>query len=178
MKALVIIDVQKGMFASATPYDGDEVVARLAMVLNNARQAQVPVIFVQHDGGKGSPLDPDGAGFVYHDALTPLPTETVVVKKHCSAFQDTEFHATLIAAGIDHIITGGMQSEYCVDTAVRGAFERGLKVTLIADGHTTFDTPALPAEQVIAHHNHTLGTGGFATLRESDDISLFEPPRK
>jgi len=170
MKALVIIDVQNGMFTSATPHDGDEVVARLAMVLNNARQAQVPVIFVQHDGGKGSPLDSDGAGFAYHDALAPLPSETVVVKKHCSAFQDTEFHATLIAAGIDHIIIGGMQSEFCVDTAVRGALERGLKVTLIDDGHTSFDTLALPAVQIIAHHNHTLGTGGFATLHQSEDI--------
>lgn len=170
MKALVIIDVQKGMFASATPHDGDEVVARLAMVLTNARQAQVPVIFVQHDGGKGSLLDPDATGFAYHEALTPLLSETVVVKKHCSAFQDTDFHQMLIATGIDHIIVGGMQSEFCVDTAVRGAFERGLKVTLIADGHTTFDTPALPAVQIIAHHNHTLGTGGFATLRQSEDI--------
>ena len=170
MKALVIIDVQKGMFSAGDPFDGDGVVERLADVLNRARQAQVPVFFVQHDGGANSPLAIDSPGFAFHDALAPLPGEDVTVKKHCSSFQDTDFHEKLIAAGIGHIIVGGMQSEFCVDTAVRGAFERNLKVVLIADGHTTFDTAALSAEKIIAHHNHTLGGGGFAELRKSEAV--------
>jgi nicotinamidase-related amidase len=56
-----------------------------------------------------------------------------------------------------------MQTEFCVDTAVRSAFERDYQVTLVSDGHTTFDTPALEAERIVAHHNQTLGNG-FATL--------------
>ena len=155
MKALVIIDVQKGMFADPDmqPHDAEGTVDRLADVLDRARQSGMLVFFVQHDGGVGSPLAKDSPGFAYHDALTPKPGEDVTVKSHCSAFQDTDFHEKLATAGIDHAIVCGMQSEFCVDTAVRGLFERGIKVTLIADGHTTFRNTVLSAEQIIGHHN-------------------------
>ena len=173
MKALVIIDVQKGMFADleTKPHDGTAIVGRLSDLLIRARNAQVSVFFVQHDGGADSPLASDSPGFAFHGALTPLPDEDITVKKHCSSFQGTGFHEKLIAAQIDHVIIGGMQSEYCIDTAVRGAFERGLKVTLIADGHTTFDTPVLSAKKIITHHNHTLGGGSFAEVVESEVIA-------
>ena len=166
MQALVIIDVQQGMFGgpAGEPYDGEGVVGRLASVLARARETHMPVFFVQHEGGAGSPLAKGTAGFDYHSALTPFPSEDVTVKQHCSAFQSTDLHEKLIAAGVDHIVVGGMQTEFCVDTAVRGAFERGMGVSLISDGHTTFDTPALRAEQIVEHHNHTLSNGGFAEL--------------
>ncbi|MEM7701431.1 MAG: cysteine hydrolase family protein [Pseudomonadota bacterium] len=171
-KALVIIDVQKGMFIAGDPHNGDRVVETLANVLDQARSAATPVFFVQHDGGKGSPLDPDKDGFAFHEALTPRAGEDVTVKRFCNAFQDTDLLAKLTDAGVEEIVVGGMQTEFCVDTAVRGAFERGLKVTLIADGHTTFDTPALSAERIIAHHNHTLASGHFATVVEGERIEL------
>ncbi len=174
MRALVIIDVQQGMFGgpAGEPHDGEGVVARLASVLARAREANVPVFFVQHDGGTGSPLAKRSAGFDFHTALAPLPGEDVTVKEHCSVFQATDLHEKLIAAGIDHIVVGGMQSEFCVDTAVHGAFERGIGVTLVSDGHTTFDTPVLGAEQIVAHHNWTLSSGGFAELVEAAEVSI------
>lgn len=171
-KALVIIDVQQGMFGNPEnqPYDGEGVVSRLADVLARARASGTPVYFVQHDGGAGTPLAVGSPGFAYREELTPLPAENVTVKGHCSVYQNTDFADKLRAAAIDHLIIGGMQSEFCVDTAVRGAFERGFGVTLISDGHTTFGTPMLSGEQVIAHHNHTLGGGSFAELAMAEEI--------
>lgn len=171
-KALVIIDVQKGMFANADPYEGERVVQALAHVLAQARRSNAKRFFVQHDGGPGSPLAIDSSGFPFHDALTPISGEDIVVKRACSVFQGTDFLDRLRAAGIEEIVIGGMQTEFCVDTAVRGAFERGITVTLIADGHTSFDTPALPAAKIIAHHNHTLESGHFATLANNLDIAF------
>ncbi|WP_114521651.1 cysteine hydrolase family protein [Altererythrobacter sp. ZODW24] len=173
-KALVIVDVQQGMFGHPGhhPYDADAVVGRLADLLRRARSAGTPVFFVQHDGGAGSLLAADSPGFPFRDELAPLPSEDVTVKKHCSAFQATALAEKLHAAGVEHLIVGGMQSEFCVDTAVRGAFERGFAVTLLSDGHTTFDTPALSGQQIVAHHNHTLGSGSFATLAKCDALYL------
>jgi hypothetical protein len=94
----------------------------------------------------------------------------VTIKRYCSAFQDTDLLEKLKAAGVEEVVIGGMQTEFCVDTAVRGAFERGLGVTLITDGHTTFDTPAIEAAQIIAHHNHTLESGHFAKLAKGGDV--------
>lgn len=163
MKALVVIDVQKGMFASPEmqPYAGEAVVTRLMDLLSRARAAGAPVLFVQHSCDEaGDPLHPDGTGFPFVDELAPGPYEPVVVKMKCSAFQATDLAERLNAAGVDHLVICGMQTEYCVDTSVRSAFEQGYEVTLVKDGHTTFDSPILPAAQIIAHHNHTLR--GFA----------------
>jgi nicotinamidase-related amidase len=173
MDALVIIDVQEGMFTlpEYTPHDGEATVARIAGLLASARKTGTPVFFVQHDGGEGDPLAAGSPGFPFRNELTPAKGESVTVKRHCNAFQYTDFDQTLKRAGVDHLIVCGKQSEYCVDTAVRAAVERGYKVTLVADGHTTFGAKALSGEQIIAHHNATLG-GSFATLKTAGQIEI------
>ena len=58
-KALVVIDVQKGMFGSPNfqPHDGEVVVDRIAGLIAKARDAGTPVFFVQHsaEGRKAGP---------------------------------------------------------------------------------------------------------------------------
>ena len=173
MKALVIIDVQMGMFTMPgfTPHDGEAVVARIADLLKRARESGTPVFFVQHDGGKGDPFEQGTPGFAYRPELAPRDSESVTVKRHCNSFQNTDFDQTLKRAGVDHLIVCGMQSEYCVDTAVRAAVDRGYKVTLVSDAHTTFDTKALSGAQIAAHHNATLGDS-FATLAPTSGITF------
>jgi nicotinamidase-related amidase len=170
-EALIIIDVQRGMFAfpEMQPHDGKGTVARIANLLAAARATSAPVFFVQHAGEAGHPLEPGSAGFHFHQALSPLAGELVTVKQHCNAFQETELEAALRNAGIGRIVVTGMQTNYCVDTFVRAAKERGFALRLVADGHTTFDTPVLSAAQVIAHHNHTL-EGSFAELVLASDV--------
>jgi nicotinamidase-related amidase len=173
MNALVIIDVQMGMFTvpGYTLHDGEATVARISDLLKRARENGVPVFFVQHNGGKGDPFEQGTPGFAYRPELAPRDGESVTVKRHCNSFQDTDFDQTLKRADIDHLIVCGMQSEYCVDTAVRAAVERGYKVTLVSDGHTTFDTKALSGASIVAHHNTTLN-GSFATLKTADEIAF------
>ena len=52
----------------------------------------------------------------------------------------------------------------------------GFDVTLVADGHTTEDTPTLPAAQIIEHHNRTLGNLAHPdhpiTVRPRAEIAL------
>ena len=67
------------------------------------------------------------------------------------------------------VSVAGMQTEFCIDTNCRAAFDLGYKVVLAKDGHTTFDTPVLSAAQIIAHHNRTLN-GSFVELAAADDI--------
>jgi nicotinamidase-related amidase len=64
---LVIIDVQQGMFTFRRPiYQGEEVLARIAGLLERARSAKIPIFHVQHDGGPGHVLAKgiDGAGCI------------------------------------------------------------------------------------------------------------------
>lgn len=175
MDALVIIDVQQGMFTfpGYVPHDGEGTVARIAGLLARARASGTPVFFVQHDGAEGEALTAGSPGFPFRAELAPRDDESVTVKRRCSAFQDTDFDARLRGAGIDHVVVCGMQTEFCVDTAVRSASERGYRVTLVSDGHSTFDRKTLSSAAIVAHHNAVLGDG-FATLKRADEVA-FEP---
>ena len=170
--ALVIIDVQQGMFTFRLPlHRGDEIVERIAGLLRRARAAQVAIFHVQHDGGPGHPLAKGSPGWIHHAAVAPVPGEAVIEKRYASAFHDTDFHARLRAKGIDRLIIAGIQTENCVDSACRAAAALGYRVVLVADAHSTFDSPVLPAESIIAHHNQTLG-GGFAELCAAADVAF------
>jgi nicotinamidase-related amidase len=171
MLGLLVIDVQQAMFGAAEPYDGRAVVARIAALIARARAANVPVFYVQHDGGTGDAFDKNGAGFALLPEIAPEPGDSVTVKKRCSAFYDTALDASLRAAGVDSLVVCGMQTEYCVDTTVRSAFERGYRVTVACDAHTTFDSALLPATTIIAHTQH-LWNGRFARLKLAQDVAF------
>ncbi len=47
--ALLVIDVQKGLFERSTPiFNGEQVLENINALIVRARQAGVPVIFIQH----------------------------------------------------------------------------------------------------------------------------------
>jgi nicotinamidase-related amidase len=169
-KALVVIDVQKAMFADPAlpPYEGEAVVARIRKLIERAREAGVRVFFVQHQGEGDDPLQPGLPGFPFHDALAPRPDDDVTVKRRSSAFHDTDLDAKLRQADVDHLVVTGMQSEFCVDSAVRGAVERGYAVTLVADAHSTFDSRVAKAAVIVAIQNDTLR--GFGTVKKAEEV--------
>jgi nicotinamidase-related amidase len=148
MQALMVIDVQLGMFKGPQPRDGEAVVARIADLLRRARKAGAPVFFVQ-----------------------PVAGESVTVKTYCNAFQETDLDLKLRANGINNIVICGMQTEYCIDTTVRAAFERGYGLTVVSDAHTTFDGKVLPADKIIAQAHH-IWDGRFAKLKKAAEIKF------
>jgi nicotinamidase-related amidase len=168
--ALVIIDLQQGMFTDAVaPYRGDEVLQRAGDLLMRARASHVPVFHVQHDGGPGDILCKGSIGWKHHPAVAPKAGEPVIEKRHSSAFHGTDFHNRLQEAGLDRLVLAGIQTEFCVDSACRAAAALGYKIVLASDAHTTFDSPILTADRIIDHHNLTLG-GGFVELSASSGI--------
>ncbi len=172
-KALVVIDVQKVMFASPkwVAHDGEAVVDRIAALIAKARAAKVPVFYVQHHALDEALMQPGAPGFPFVDKLTPAPGEDVTVKQRSSAFHDTDFDAKLKRAGIDHLVITGMQSEYCVTSAIRGAYERGYTLTLVSDGHSTFDTKAAKGGDIVAIINDTT-SGSFGAVMPAAEVAF------
>jgi nicotinamidase-related amidase len=172
-KALVVIDVQRAMFdfPGFKPHEGEAVVDRIAELIARARASRTPIFFVQHDGGPDDLFHPGKPGFPFHEKLTPRAGDDVTVKHHGSAFHATDLDAKLGKAGIDELVICGMQSEYCIDAAVRSAHERGYKVTLVSDGHSTFDTKILKAKDIIAHENATLNDS-YAKTKPAAEIAF------
>jgi nicotinamidase-related amidase len=174
--ALMLVDIQQGMFTlPSPPHRGEEVVQRIAGLLERARAEGIPVVHIQHDGGPGHVLAKGSAGWPVHPLVAPRAGEMVVEKRHSSAFHGTNLHRRLSLAGIDRLVVAGMQTEMCVDSACRGAAALDYRVVLVADGHTTFDTPAIGADLIIAHHNRLLADG-FVELVDARQVRFQEQP--
>lgn len=171
MLALMVIDVQQAMFGTIQPYRSGEVVAAITRLQARARAAGTPLIFIQHDGGTGDAFDKNGPGFAFHPEVAPRAGEPVIVKRRNSGFYQTDLDQHLKAADIDALAICGLQTEYCVDATVRSAFERGYRVTIAADAHTTLDSEILPAATIISHTQH-IWNGRYARLKPADEITF------
>jgi len=166
--ALVIIDVQVGLVRLAPHELEDCVLSNITVLLRKSRSSRTPVLFVQHDGPKGHPLEADSAAWAIHPSILPMKEERVIRKKASDSFFETRLAEELQMDGIRHLIIVGGMTEYCVDTTCRRAVTLGYDVTLVADAHLTSDTPVLTAAQIIAHHNLLLD--GFAAGTHSIQV--------
>ena len=162
--ALLVVDVQEGAVARG-PYRGPEVVAHISALAEACRRAGVEVIYVQHDGGPGEDEEPGSPGWPIHGAVAPHTGERVIRKRHNSAFRGTPLEDVLDQAGIRTLLLVGIQTEYCVDTTCRVAFELGFEVVVPREANTTFDNGELSAEQVHRLYNDRIWDGRFATVR-------------
>ena len=167
--ALVIIDVQMGMFDEDEPvHNSEQLLQTLSGLIDKARQASVPVVYVQHNDSQfveGSPAWP------IHPSIAPLAGELVVQKRTPDSFHETNLRDELEEMGVKKLVVGGIQTEYCVDTTSRRAFSLGYDVTLVENGHSTWDNKHITAEQVIAHHNNTLD-GWAVTLKPAEAVQF------
>ncbi|MDD5219355.1 MAG: cysteine hydrolase family protein [Candidatus Bipolaricaulis sp.] len=153
MKALLVIDMQTGLFAGAVRYDADGVVRRINDLARAVRGKGGAVVFVQHNGDKDSDLAPQSPGWQILPALDRRPTDPVVQKTACDSFYRSELERILRERKIAKLLVTGCATEFCVDTTIRSAASKDYDVIVVADGHTTADRPHLSAEKIIEHHN-------------------------
>ena len=123
--ALVVIDVQAAILDDPNAHQAREVLDRISSLLARARASNTPVVFVQHEGPEGDPLEIDTPGWQIHPAVAPLPNEPVVHKRSCDSFHHTSLEDELEVRRIRHLIVTGAMTEYCVDTTCRRAAEHG-----------------------------------------------------
>ncbi|HEY6643157.1 cysteine hydrolase family protein [Povalibacter sp.] len=160
--ALLIIDVQTGLCTGEwAAFDIDNVVDRINALSGRARLAGIPVVLIQYEEDEG-PLRFGTEAWQLYERLAVQPEDIRIRKTGSDSFYRTELHSTLQARGISNLIICGLQSEFCIDSTVRGALALGYPVTLVADAHTTLDNGVLSAAQISAHHNVTLeNLGGY-----------------
>ena len=170
--ALLVIDVQVGMFREANPvHRGKELLETLRGLIARARAGGVLVIYVQHSGAKTSFLAEGTPGWPIHPDIAPLPGDLIIHKRTPCSFCGTGLKEALDSRAIRNLVIAGIQSEMCVDTTTRSAFNFGYGVTLVEDAHTTFDRPYLPAEMISRHHSAVLGSW-FAKLKKAREVSF------
>ena len=154
--ALLIIDVQHALCSGRwSAYDVDATVDRINEVAGRARAAGAPVLLIQHEEEDG-PLEFGTPGWHLYERLAVEPSDIKLRKTATDSFYRTELHSLLQSRVVDRLVVCGLQSEFCVDSTVRGALALGFPVVLVADGHTTLDNEVISAAQISRHHNVTL----------------------
>lgn len=157
--AVIVIDMQNayaspGGYVDLAGFDitgAAGVIGRIGQVLDTARAAAIPIIFLQNGwdgdyveaGGPGSPnwhksnalktmrARPDLAGqllarggwdYELVDALAPQPGDIRLHKTRYSAFFNSQLDSVLRARGIRTLIFVGIASNVCVESTLRDAF--------------------------------------------------------
>ena len=171
---LLIVDVQTFLI-SHNPHNKTEVIANIKKLLDAARNSSIEVVYVRHDDGKGSPLEYGSDGWQIYSEVAPAVIERIFDKKFSSSFRQTGLREYLDAKGIKNIILVGMQTDYCVDTTCRVAFEFGYRVIIPAGSTTTFSNSLATAENIIKYYETKLWNGRFAEVVSIDEaLSMIE----
>jgi nicotinamidase-related amidase len=164
-RALLIVDMQVGLFnGPETPHDGTQVLANINELIGKARRAGASIFVARHTGPQGSSIE---AGSPLTQLLPDLAvdamTDAVFDKNRPNCFLGTGLADSLREASVGELVIVGMKTEYCIDSTCRAASDLGFQPVLIADAHTSMDTPVLSAQKIIDHHNRTLN-GPFVRL--------------
>ena len=149
--ALLVIDVQNGVVGDA--YERDTVVENVGTVVEKARAAKVPVVWVQHSSDN---LTQGSEQWKIVPELSPDESEPLVQKRYPDSFEESTLESLLDELTVGRLVVVGAQTDECVRSTLHGALVRGYDATLVSDAHTTEDLSpwgAPPPELVIAHTN-------------------------
>ena len=195
MKALVIVDVQNDFCPGGTlaVAGGDRVAAPLARLAARCAAAGLPVFASRdwhppdtahfQDAGGPWPVHcvRDTPGAELHPDLV-LPPEAVILSKGVdpqadgySAFEardeaGRDLVELLRAAGVDHLLVGGLATDYCVRATALAALARGLRVSLLTDAVAGVNVQPGDADRAI---EEMVAAG--AQLTTTDQVTVNGP---
>ncbi|MFX0022360.1 MAG: cysteine hydrolase family protein [Candidatus Hermodarchaeota archaeon] len=179
LTALLIVDVQNGLFnIKDFPIHNEKLLIKnIQTLLRKAREAKIPVFYIQHNDPKGQRLENGTENWEIHSEIEPKDKDIIIQKKFPDSFLETLLDDELKKHKIKRLVITGLATDMCIDTTVRSAFSHGYKVILIQDAHSTMDSEILKAPQIIAHHNNILQS--FSEHANADDfefqIKKFHP---
>jgi nicotinamidase-related amidase len=107
--ALLVVDVQKGVVAGA--HNRDAVIANINTLVDQARAADVPVIWVQHSDDD---LVRGTDAWEYVPELVRADSEPLVHKSYGDSFEGTELEELLAERRVGTLVVTGAQTDACI----------------------------------------------------------------
>lgn len=198
--AVVVVDMQNAFASKDGLLDiagvdisgAPRIVHSIQTVLHAARQARIPVVYLQmgykpdlsNSGGPSSPnwhkelamrqmnCRPELKGklltegtwdFAIVDELKPEPGDLVVTKTRYSGFAGTTLDSQLRTRGIRYLFFVGIATNVCVESTLRDAYFQDYWPILLVDG-------AMPAGPVSLHDATLFNVENFFgwTIRSAD----------
>lgn len=165
--ALLVIDVQWGLFRQKTPiYGAEQLLKNIHALAKKAHRAGAPVVYIQHSSEKHLVLE--SSAWQLHPRLNPLPDDLHIDKLQGDAFEDTPLLAELEARQVGRVVTCGLVTHGCVKATTLGALARGYRVVLAGDTHSSYSKDAA---KLIKQWNATLAEAG-AVVKTASEIEF------
>jgi len=142
--ALVVVDVNRGFTDPASPLacDLEEVVAAIRQLLEEARRAEIPIVFTTVSYTEGDKrtaaafidkvpalltLEAGSRWVEIDPRIAPREDEPVLNKLFASAFFGTALSSLLAANGCDSLIVTGASTSGCVRATAVDALQHGYR---------------------------------------------------
>ena len=134
--ALLVIDLQRGLFDRPTPvHEKESLLGNISELVSAARAAGTLVVFVRHSNKM---LVAGTESWELHPVVHPHEDDLLLDKTHGDAFQDTELDRLLKAQSVGTVFVTGLVTEGCVRATCLGGLKRGYQVVLVSDAHSSF----------------------------------------
>ncbi|MDD5185728.1 MAG: cysteine hydrolase family protein [Paludibacter sp.] len=175
--ALLIVDIQDFYFPGDGPglVNAEGAALKAKEILEIFREKKQLVVHIRHKASRG---------FEINKNVEPLSTEKVITKTEVNSFKGTDLLEYLKKNDISRLIIIGMQTQMCVEAAVRAGHDLGFECVLIQDACATrdlkFADKVVKAEDVQTGTLATFIDGGyakvidFAKFKENIDKYLFQ----
>lgn len=160
--ALIVIDVQNAL-VNEKPYALEATISNIKKLIEASRKNNIEVIYIQHCEDEGEFLKGQESWQIYSE-IAPNPGEKIIHKWYSSSFRKTELKAYLDEKGYEQLIITGMQTDYCVDTTVKVAFEYEYSLIIPEQTNTTFDNGNIEAESIYNYYNYRIFKDRFGKV--------------
>lgn len=158
---LLIIDVQKKI-VNAGLYRFDLFSANIKKLIEAARANNIEIIYARHDDGVYGELTKGSEGFEIYEEFAPADGERIFDKSVNSPFNNTGLLEYLNEKKIKTIIAAGLQTDFCVDAAVKCGFEHGFEMVVPRYANSTFDNRFMSAEKTYDYYNNFIWDKRYA----------------
>jgi len=139
MKALLVVDIQKGLTLKKPLHDFAKFVHTVNCSINKYREAEDLIIFIQHNNRQLQEFTGD---WEVDDRIDKQKNDLIIQKFHGNAFLDTDLETVLVAGSIKEILICGLVSHGCVKYTCLGGLKLGFRTALLRNGHTNWNKNA------------------------------------
>ncbi|MDP2248680.1 MAG: cysteine hydrolase family protein [Nitrosomonadales bacterium] len=162
--ALIMIDCQNTYRVGVMKLDGvEEALKEAQQLLQLAREANIPIFHIRHDGGEGTPYDVSAEIGAIADEVAPIVGEYVITKQYPNAFVQTDLDTQLKATGVTNIVLAGFMTHMCVNSTAHGGFNLGYAPTVVASATATRALEAANGKVISAQE---MQDGAIASTRD------------
>lgn len=175
--ALLIVDIQNFYFPGDGPglVNAEQASLTAKEILQVFRDRKQLVVHVRHKSSKGSEI---------HKNVEPISNEKIITKEEVNSFVGTDLLEYLRGNHINRLVIIGMQTQMCLEAAVRAAHDYGFECVVVQEACATrdlkFGGKVVKAEDVQTSTFATITDGGYGKViemkvfKENTDKYLFQ----